>query len=71
MTIEMAENARQKRERDYTKEYRKRKESIKRVYADINKNKAARLATELNRQGITYAAWLNKQIDNYLKGLKE
>jgi hypothetical protein len=52
--------------RDYSKEYKARKDRQKRVYADIDKHKAAAFAAILAANGQTLAAWLNAEIDKVI-----
>ena len=52
--------------RDYSKEYKARKDRQKRVYADIDKDKAAAFAAVLAEKGQTLAAWLNNEIDKVI-----
>jgi hypothetical protein len=58
-----------KNSRDFSKEYQARKERQKRVYADIDKDKAAAFAAHLAENGQTLAAWLNAAIDKELKAV--
>lgn len=52
--------------RDYSKEYKSRKERQKRLYADIDKDKAAAFSAALAAKGQTLAAWLNTEIDKVI-----
>lgn len=52
--------------RDYKKEYQARKERQKRLYADIDKDKAAAFLAVLAENGQSLAAWLNAEIDKAL-----
>ena len=56
----------QGRERDYSREHQLRKQRAKRLYADLDKRKAAALQAKLFARGVTFAAWLNRQIDKEL-----
>lgn len=53
--------------RDYSREYEKRKKREKRLHADINKEKAEAFKKLLNGRGVTFAKWLNNQIDKEMK----
>lgn len=52
--------------RDYRQEYKARKERQKRLYADIDKDKAAAFAAALANKGQTLAGWLNAEIDKVI-----
>jgi hypothetical protein len=52
--------------RDYIKEYKARKARKKRVYADIDKEKAAAFAAVLAEKNLSLAAWLNTEIDKVI-----
>lgn len=52
--------------RDYSREYKALKQRRKRVYADIDKDKAAAFSAVLAAKGQTLAAWLNNEMDKAL-----
>lgn len=59
----MTEN---KKERDYSHEYKLRQARTKRMYADIDRSKAEELQSLLKERGVTYSAWLLGQIEKEL-----
>lgn len=52
--------------RDYSKEYKDRKDRQKRLYADIDKDKAAAFVAALANKGQTLAGWLNAEIEKVI-----
>lgn len=51
------------KKRDYKREYAKRKERQKRIHTDMDRNKVEAFTNYLKAKDITFAAWLNNQID--------
>lgn len=56
------------RERDYKHEYKLKQKRIKRLHADMNKDKAEQFQKHLQKRGISFISWLNNKIDEELKG---
>ena len=52
--------------RDYKKEYERRKKRNKRLIADMDRTKAEAFQSLLEGQNISYIAWLTNKIDEEL-----
>lgn len=59
------------RVRDFSQEYKKRTERQKRLLVDMDRNKAETFIKHLQANNITFAAWINKQIENELNGVQK
>lgn len=57
----------QTRERDYKHEYDIRKGRVKRMVADMDRDKAEQFQKLLQGRGETFITWLNEQIDKELR----
>jgi hypothetical protein len=53
--------------RDYKHEYELRRKRTKRLFADMNKDKADAIKQHLDERGQTFVSWLENQIDKELK----